>query len=250
MSKANEIATYYDQTTATYLKIYGDVIQAFRPSSDKKLLNYLKNSIGLKRGQKILDAGCGVGGPAIFFAKKVNVTIEGVTVSPVQAEIATDRIRSKGLSSRVRIHKGDFHHLTQTFINADFDGAIFLESLGHAEDSVKVIEETAQLIKPGGFIYIKDFFKKESRDKIFQNKVDTVIGRMNENYCYNTLRLIPVIETLRLFDFEIEFIKKFDFNDDTSIRAAFEEDQNIEIFKGYEEFWPAEWLEIKCIKSK
>lgn len=73
---------------------------------------------------------------------------------------------------------------------------------------------------------------------------------MNDNYCYNTLRLIPVIETLRSLDFEIEFIKKFDFDDDTSIRAAFEADQHIEIFKGFEEFWPAEWLEIRCTKTR
>jgi hypothetical protein len=73
---------------------------------------------------------------------------------------------------------------------------------------------------------------------------------MNESYCYNTLQLLPILEALRANDFEIEFIKKFDFKDDTGIRAEFEKDQKIEIFKGFNEFWPAEWLEIKCKHSK
>ena len=72
----------------------------------------------------------------------------------------------------------------------------------------------------------------------------------NQNYCYNTLQLEPILKALRANDFEIEFVKKFDFKDDTSIRAAFETDQNMDIFEGYEAFWPAEWLEIKCKHSK
>lgn len=170
MSKAEEIASYYDRTTETYLRIYGEVIQAFRPKSNRKLLSYLRSSIGFKKGQKILDAGCGVGGPAVYFANKVNVSIEGVTISDVQVEKANEKIRSKRLSSRVNIQKGDFHHLSQYFSPLDFDGAIFLESLGHAEDPVKVLNEAAQLVKPNGFIYIKDFLKKNQKMRHFNKK--------------------------------------------------------------------------------
>ena len=248
MSKIKDIEEYYDEKTSVYLKIYGDVIQAFRPKSNSKLLSYLRSSIGLKRGQKIIDAGCGVAGPAIYFATKTGVYIDGVTLSDVQVRTAEEKIKAKRVSSKVKVVKGDYHELSTIYTTSDYDGAIFLESLGHAENPTKVIREAAQLIKIGGFIYVKDFFKKESENGEFQDKVDTIIGRMNDNYCYNTLRLTPLIETIRALDFEIDFIKKFDFKDDTSIRAAFENDQNIDIFNGYEEFWPAEWLEIRCVK--
>jgi ubiquinone/menaquinone biosynthesis C-methylase UbiE len=250
MSTPKDVEQYYDSTTGTYLKIYGEVIQAFRPSSESKLLAYLKNSIGFKKGQKILDAGCGVGGPAIYFASKCNVKIEGLTVSGVQAQMAYEKIAKKKLQAKVNVMKGDFHQIASIYPKAEFDGAIFLESLGHAENPIQVINEVAKVIRSNGFIYIKDFFKKESEDAVFQDKIDTVIQRMNESYCYNTLRLLPILEALRANDFEIEFIKKFDFKDDTGIRAAFENDQKIEIFKGMQEFWPAEWLEIKCTHSK
>lgn len=250
MSTAKNVEDYYDSTTGTYLKIYGEVIQAFRPSSQSKLLAYLKNSIGFKKGQKIVDAGCGVGGPALYFASKCNVQIHGLTISGVQAQIANEKIAQKKMHSKVSVIKGDYHEMSTLLPKASYDGVIFLESLGHAENPVQVINEVAQVIRPGGFIYIKDFFKKESKDATFQEKVDTVIERMNESYCYNTLQLLPILEALRANDFEIEFIKKFDFKDDTGIRAEFEKDQKIEIFKGFNEFWPAEWLEIKCKHSK
>ena len=246
MSSTGEIEEYYDKVTDVYLRIYGKVIQAYRPSSEKKLLKYLAESIDLKKGQYILDAGCGVGGPAAWFASKQKVRIEGLTLSGEQVEIANDSIKRENLTDLVTIRKGDYHQLTTYYAENTFDGTIFLESLGHAEDPVAVIQQAAMVTKPDGFIFIKDFFKKESRDAEFQKKVDVIIDRMNEHYCYNTLKLLPVIEALRSCDFEIEYIKKFEFNDDTGVRARFEEDQKIEIFEGYEEFWPAEWLELKC----
>jgi len=231
------------------MRIYGRVIQAFRPSSESKLLKYLAESIGLRKGMKILDAGCGVGGPAIWFASRKKISVEGLTISGKQVDMANQEITRRKLNDRVVVRKGDFHLISDNYMQNDFDGAIFLESLGHADNPEKVIDSASKVVRPGGFIYIKDFFKKESADQEFQHKVNVVIDRMNKHYCYNTLSLLPVLTALRKNDFEIDFIKRFDFNDDTSIRARFEEDQGIDIFEGFEGFWPAEWLEIRCVKK-
>ncbi len=143
----------------------------------------------------------GVGGPAMYFANKSKVTIKGITISDEQAEIAKGQVNKKGLAKRVDIQQGDYHYLTNYYEASSFDGVLFLESLGHAENAIQVIREAAKVLRLNGFIYIKDFFKKESRDIHFQNKVDTVIGRMDENYCYNTLRLIPLLEEITCLRF-------------------------------------------------
>ncbi len=236
--------------TNVYQRIYGNIIQAFRPASEQKLLKYLNNQIGFRRRDKILDAGCGIGGPAIFFAKKNKILIDGITISGKQFEIANEHISKNKVSNRVKIVKGDYHRLTQYYSEDHFDGALFLESLGHASDPIRVINETSSVLKKdNSYIYIKDFFLKESLNPAIQEKVDVVIDRINSSYKYNTLRLTEVISALRGNDFEIEFIKKFDFVDDTTIRAAFEKDQQINIFEGMEEFWPAEWLEIRVVRK-
>jgi cyclopropane fatty-acyl-phospholipid synthase-like methyltransferase len=62
------------------------VIQAFRTKNVNDYLDYTIESAELKNGQSILDAGCGVGGPASYIASKLNVDIQGITISEVQAD--------------------------------------------------------------------------------------------------------------------------------------------------------------------
>jgi cyclopropane fatty-acyl-phospholipid synthase-like methyltransferase len=234
--------------TQSYLEIYGDVIQAFRPSHKKDLLYYLAKSSGLKRGMHILDAGCGVGGPAVYFAKEFRVNVDGITISPVQVQEANMRVRAEKVEKSVAISEGDYHHLSDYFKAAAYDAVYFLESLGHSNNPDMAIREAQSVLKKGGYIYIKDFYRKISNDAAQQARIDRVIGNMNKHYSYNTLDLSDVLHSLRIAGFEIIFIKRFDFKDDIGVRFEFERVNQIDIFEGMDEFWPAEWLEIKCIK--
>lgn len=243
-----EVKAYYDKMTASYLSIYGDVIQAFRPTRKKDLLQYIAKSCGLKKGMRVLDAGCGVAGPAIFFADQYKVQVDGVTLSPVQVAEADKQISKAKLQKQVQVKEGDYHHLTELFVPASYDAVLFLESLGHAEKPEQVIREAYRMLKKGGFIYIKDFYRKISDDPVQQGRIDKVIGNMDLHYNYNTLDLEEVLRSLRTVGLEILFVKRFDFKDDISVRFEFERVNGIDIFEGMEEFWPAEWLEIKCVK--
>jgi len=52
---------------------------SFRTNNVYDYLDYTIQNAELKDGQKILDAGCGVGGPAYYFASKLNVVVDGIT---------------------------------------------------------------------------------------------------------------------------------------------------------------------------
>src|SRR6187402_2801044 len=60
----SDVAAFYNQNTDKFLEVYGEVIQAFRTKDVSIYLDYTIENAELKDGQKILDAGCGVGGPA------------------------------------------------------------------------------------------------------------------------------------------------------------------------------------------
>ena len=242
------IKTYYNKFTQKYLDIYGDVIQAFRPKHTRDLLHYIATSSGLKRNRKIVDAGCGVCGPAIYFAGQYHSLVDAITISDIQQSEAVKKIKQAGLEKSISVLCGDYHALSTYYKQSEYDAVYFLESLGHSNQPEIAIREAWNVLKPGGFIYIKDFYKKEVDDPRLQAKIDRVIYNIDSNYSYNTLNLIDVIRVLRACNLEIEFVKRFGFNDDTSIRAAFEKEMKIDIFEGEPEFFPAEWLEIKCIK--
>lgn len=246
---AQDVKQYYNTWATEYDKAYGNIIQAFRPKGDKELMEYIIQSSKLKKGANILDAGCGVAGPAVYFAQLAGVKVSGITISDVQAVKAQENIAAAKQQKNVEVICGNYHHLTEYYKPDTFDAAYFLESLGHSENTAQAMAETYKVLKPGGFVYIKDFFPKLSTNTAEQERINTAISNINKHYTYNTLDLNETLNALRITGFEIEFIKRFDFNDNTSVRAKFETQNNINIFEGTNgEFTPAEWLEIKCFK--
>lgn len=244
----NKIRSYYNLFTMSYMKNYGDVIQAYRPNNKEELLDYIARSAGINWGLKVLDMGCGIAGPAIYFSKKWNVFVDGITISNVQCEIADFRIKEENLVSKIRIFDMDFHNLNNDLIlDKKYDIVIFLESLGHSNNIKAALSQAFRKLKKGGILYIKDFYKKKPKEQLEKQLIDNIIKNINENYLYHTLDLEVIKSTLKSIGFEIKFIKPFEFIDDKSCRERFENEHKIDIFEG-NAINPADWLEIKCIK--
>ena len=153
------VADFYNATTDKFLQVYGEVIQAFRTNNVEDYLKYTIESAQLQNGQHIIDAGCGVCGPASFFAQQLpEIKIEACTISQVQAEKATANIEAKNVAARVKVTLGDYHFLNDLFPEETFDRVIFLESFGHSKNKPLAIDAAKKVLKPGGKIYIKDLF--------------------------------------------------------------------------------------------
>jgi SAM-dependent methyltransferase len=120
----------------------------------------LARRAGVRAGLRVLDAGCGVCGPAIDIASACEgVTIDGVTLGCDQAREARRRIDAAGLAARVRVVAADFHALP--FVSACFDLALFFESSGYAHDLARLLGEVRRVLRPGGGLYVKGVFLPE-----------------------------------------------------------------------------------------
>ena len=64
--------------------------------------------MGLRDGMRVLDVGCGVGGPAREIAKFANVNIVGLNNNDYQIERAERYAEKEGLSQQLSFTKGDF----------------------------------------------------------------------------------------------------------------------------------------------
>lgn len=247
---AEVVSDYYDRFTKSYVDTYGTTLQAFRPVDEEELHRYVMEQVEMKDGQCILDAGCGVAGPALAFVQQKQVEIHGITISKVQFDEAISRLSRERLKGTVHLCCGDFHKLKKYYKEGSFDTILFLEALGHSHDPDSVIRDSYDLLKKGGLIYIKDFYPLEIRDPEKSRIHLQVIERINEAYRYSTLDLTRTISSLRQAGFEIEFIKKFQFKDDIAARSDFEAANGIDLYQGRAEFRIAEWLEIRCRKPE
>ncbi len=106
---------------------------------------------------QLIDLGCGMGGSLIQAHKEFpQYQITGVTLSSAQVAIGNTNLEP--LDSQNRILQGDYENLV--FRDGSFEGAYAIESFCHSGCSLKSIQESARLIKPGGKLVIADAFTR------------------------------------------------------------------------------------------
>ena len=108
----------------------------------------------LTKQDHVLDAGCGVGGTLIHFAKKVGCTGIGITLTPHQAEKATKNAKKKGVDHLIRFEVMDYTNTS--FKNETFTLITGMESICYAEPKMAFLTEAKRLLKPGGRIALAE----------------------------------------------------------------------------------------------
>ncbi|MGA0556461.1 SAM-dependent methyltransferase [Larkinella sp. VNQ87] len=219
---AQEVAAYYDKETDSYLNTYGTIIQAARPTSDRDLIEYLSNSMDLRDGMHLLDAGCGVCGPAVEIAKTKQVSIEAITISDIQAKKAEQYVTKNQLNTRIRVRKGDYSEVDTLYAANSFDIVYFLETLGYANNLSKVLVATSKVIKQGGSIYMKEFFSVPIIDPEKKKVQKEAIDNIRKEYLYKVLELPHLITLLREAGLFVEYIRPVGVAEDFTKAAFFE----------------------------
>jgi len=171
----SQVQSYWDSSNHAYLSCLGTSFQAGFATDPKGRDTphdsnlYFAAQAGIKAGDRILDAGCGVCGPSIDIARAIgDVTIDGITLSPVQAATANGLIRKAGLGKRIRVHIGDYHELP--FEDSIFDVVCFFESSGYSYNPRRLFGEVFRVLRPGGTLYIKEMFAKEGEFSLLEQE--------------------------------------------------------------------------------
>jgi ubiquinone/menaquinone biosynthesis C-methylase UbiE len=77
--------------------------------------------MSLRPGMRVLDVGCGVGGPAREIARFADATIVGLNNNDFQIQRARKYTQKAGLEGQVSFEKGDFMKLAEKFGENSFD---------------------------------------------------------------------------------------------------------------------------------
>lgn len=175
-----KIRDYYDYTLPFYRFFYHKNSNAVHcgfwdesvKSHQKALLNvnkFLAKTADVKSGDIILDAGCGIGGSAIWLAKNYrDIKIIGITISDKQLKKAKNLSLNNKVDPVINFYKRDF--LNSNFDDKSFSIVWAIESVCHTKDKTDFLKEAYRLLKNGGRLIISDGFllrkpKNQSEEK-------------------------------------------------------------------------------------
>ncbi|PBQ30962.1 hypothetical protein CNR22_03985 [Sphingobacteriaceae bacterium] len=251
--RKHNVGAFYNEQTENFLKVYGKVIQAFRTKNINTLLDHQIEAIGLKDGMTALDAGCGVCGPAVYFAGKTGARIEALTISSKQVELAKVNIQENHAQSHVYVREGDYHHLENYYTEEYFDAIYFLESFGHAQNHLQVLDSAWKVLKPGGTVYIKDLFIKKALYKSMAAGIEKEIQNIDTAYHYHVPDLNTILDHVRSKGYILSFIKTIDIPldefENLTISNDFQELTGINKIDNLRDYvFPVDFFELKLIK--
>src|SRR5918995_6515448 len=111
----------------------------------------------LHSSDRVLDAGCGVGGSAIWLARELGVRVFGINVVPGDIDRGRRYARRRNVADRVTFELQD---MTRTsFPDESFDVIWAIESICHVPDKREFLAEARRLLKPGDRLVIADAFR-------------------------------------------------------------------------------------------
>ncbi len=137
----------------------------------------------INREWRMLDAGCGVGGTAIWLAQEFGCKVTGLTNCKPHAELATELAQQRGVGDLVEFVHGDF--MEMPFPDACFDAVTNHESYCYAPDKPAYLHGVYRILKPGGRWQAMDGFLT---DKTLSESEEAIHTDMQRGWLMAPLR--------------------------------------------------------------
>ena len=150
-----------DNSLAIHYGYWDEKVRTF-PESLSRMNEVMIETAAIKSSDKVLDAGCGIGGSSIFLAEHIGCEITGISLSERQVSHARTLALEKKIEAKVEFAVMDY--CATTFPDESFDIVWGCESICYADDKEKFIKEAYRLLKPGGRLVVADGFVTDSRN--------------------------------------------------------------------------------------
>lgn len=161
-----EVRQHYDRLSIFYRMLWGEHLHhGYWENGESieraqiNLMERLAEEAHIARGAHVLDIGCGIGGSAFWLADQYDCQVTGLTISPVQARIATKKASAKGLSKKLQFVVQDANEWQPE--QATLDAIWIMESSEHFRDKKDFFERCAGALKPGGVLAVCAWLRGE-----------------------------------------------------------------------------------------
>jgi O-methyltransferase StaMB len=181
-----QVGQFYDQLMGAFdASLYGPNIHVgfwdgqedttgLEDAADR-LTDMMIERLQVGPGARVLDIGCGLGGPAIRLAQATGAEVVGISVSRKQVEKANQLAEAAGVSGKVGFQHGDAMNLP--FDDASFDAVWMLESVMQMPDRTAALTEAARVLRPGGRLALTDNYERETISEERRPVIEGILKR-------------------------------------------------------------------------
>lgn len=131
----------------------------------RKGSEFVANALNVQSGQRVLDIGSGIGGPARYLANMLSVSVEGIDLTPEFVEAAVEITEMVGMAEQVSFQIGSATSIP--FDENTFDASAMIHVGMNISDKGLLFSEIARVTKPGGSIVVYDVIRTGEDDLVF-----------------------------------------------------------------------------------
>jgi cyclopropane-fatty-acyl-phospholipid synthase len=185
---SNEFYSLWLDRSMVYSCAYFKSMQDSIDAAQTQKLDHICRRLRLRKGDRLLNIGCGWGGLLIHAAKNYGVDAFGITLSVPQAEMTRQRIREAGLADRCRVEVCDYRDLDT---RRPYDKLVSVGMFEHVGQALlpEYFRQAWSLLRSGGVFLNHGIAASAS----FQRKGPSFIDK----YVFPDGELVPVHATLR-----------------------------------------------------
>lgn len=167
---------------------------------------WLASRMGLKEGMKVMDVGCGVGGPLRNIARFSKAQITGLNNNEYQVGRAKRLAADARMGALASYIKGDFMNIPSD--PNSYDAVYAIESTCHAPDRVGVYSQIFKILKPGGVFAAYEWVTTPDFDPSNEHQVALKKGIERGNGLPDLEPIDVIVDALKKAGFEV--VEHFD----------------------------------------
>ena len=191
--------------------------------SQQRYLEELIKPLPIKKGDTIVEIGCGSGVASIWLAKEFGCVVHAVDLMEHNVLTAKENVKNENLDHLVHVHRMDA--LEMNFPAESIDHVFSIEAIYHIADKKMLFSKIKEVLKPGGSLTFSDYTLNEPYSTILYDIISEIFESkeiiQSEEYFYilndigfvniNSVNvtentIVPTLHFLKRFNYS--YIKK------------------------------------------
>ncbi len=182
------IPRFYDVVSPHFARLWGPHLhdglyrtgRETKEEAQEELIRHLAARSAIATGATVLDVGCGLGGTSVWLAKTLGCSVTGITISPVQVEMARALAARERVSAEFLLMDAETMSFARTF-----DAIWIVGALGHFVDQRGFVGASARVLRPGGRFVLGDWMLGGGVGAVEPAKLVELVGQgMLQPYFY------------------------------------------------------------------